>query len=194
MRLQDEERESPLASVLEANVWNKLYENRELYLAGPIEDKVADMLAARLMSLDRDSDKDITLYIDSPGGLVSGLFVIYDTIHYLMRAKVNTVCLGIAASAAAVILATGTGARTATPNARIMIHQPLGGARGQAADIQIQAQQIGFLRNRLNEILAERTGKPIAQIARDTDRDFWLSAPDAVEYGLIDEVLKRRSM
>ncbi len=194
MRLDQEERESPLTSMLEADVWKKLYENRELYLAGPIEDKVADTLAARLMSLDRDSDKDITLYIDSPGGLVSGLFVIYDTIHYLMQAKVNTVCLGIAASAAAVILATGTGTRTATPNARIMIHQPLGGARGQAADIQIQAQQIAFLRNRLNEILAERTGKPVNQIARDTDRDFWLSAPDAVTYGLIDEVLKRRSI
>ncbi|MGH8929085.1 MAG: ATP-dependent Clp protease proteolytic subunit [Egibacteraceae bacterium] len=194
MRLDQEERESPLTSMLEADVWKKLYENRELYLAGAIEDKVADTLAARLMSLDRDSDKDITLYIDSPGGLVSGLFVIYDTIHYLMQAKVNTVCLGIAASAAAVILATGTGTRTATPNARIMIHQPLGGARGQAADIQIQAQQIAFLRNRLNEILAERTGKPVNQIARDTDRDFWLSAPDAVTYGLIDEVLKRRSI
>jgi ATP-dependent Clp protease protease subunit len=187
VRLEDEERPNPLSSMLEANVFKRLYDNRVLYLRGPIEDTVADTLVAQLMSLDADSEKDITLYINSPGGLVSGLFAIYDVIQ-LMRSKVHTICVGIAASAAAVILATGTGTRAATPNARIMIHQPLGGARGQAADIQIQAQQIAYLRNRLNEILAERTGKPVDQIAHDTDRDFWLSAPDAVEYGLIDEV------
>lgn len=191
MRFESEERENPFASMLESNVFKRLYDNRELYLRGPIEDTLADTLVAQLMSLDADSDKDVTLYINSPGGVVTGLFAIYDTIHHLMRAKVNTVCLGMAASAAAVILATGTGTRGATPNARIMIHQPLGGARGAAADIQIQAEQIVFLRNRLNEILAERTGKPIQQIARDTDRDFWLSAPDAVKYGLIDEVRTR---
>lgn len=190
MRLENEERENPFASMLESNVFKRLYDNRVLYLRGPIEDTVADTLVAQLMSLDADSDKEITLYINSPGGLVSGLFAIFDVMQ-LMRSKVNTTCVGIAASAAAVILATGTGTRAATPNARIMIHQPLGGARGAAADIQIQAQQIAFLRNRLNEILAERTGKPVEQIALDTDRDFWLSAPDAVKYGLIDEVRTR---
>lgn len=190
MRLENEERENPLASMLESNVFKRLYDNRVLYLRGPIEDTVADILVAQLMSLDADSDKDVTLYINSPGGLVSGLFAIYDVMQ-LMQSKVNTTCVGVAASAAAVILATGTGTRAATPNARIMIHQPLGGARGAASDIQIQAQQIAYLRNRLNEILAERTGKPVTQIARDTDRDFWLSAPDAVKYGLIDEVRTR---
>jgi ATP-dependent Clp protease protease subunit len=190
VRSEDEERANPLASMLEANAFKRLYDNRVLYLRGPIEDTVADTLVAQLMSLDAESEKDITLYINSPGGLVSGLFAIYDVVQ-LMRSKVHTVCVGIAASAAAVILATGTGTRAATPNARIMIHQPLGGARGQASDIQIQAQQIAYLRNRLNEILADRTGKPVDQVARDTDRDFWLSAADAVEYGLIDEVRTR---
>ncbi|CAN5534324.1 ATP-dependent Clp endopeptidase proteolytic subunit ClpP [soil metagenome] len=191
-RADDDERrpENPLEAMVESNVFKKLYENRVLYLRGPIEDTVADTLVAQLMSLDADSDKEITLYINSPGGLVSGLFAIYDVMQ-LMRSKVNTVCVGVAASAAAVILATGTGSRAATPNARIMIHQPLGGARGQATDIQIQAQQIAFLRTRLNEILAERTGKPVEQITKDTDRDFWLSAADAVDYGLIDEVRVR---
>jgi ATP-dependent Clp protease protease subunit len=189
VRLQEEEQRpfNPLEQMVEANVWRRLYENRTLYLRGAIEDTVADTLVAQLMSLDADSDKDVTLYINSPGGLVSGMFAVYDVMN-LMRAKVNTVCVGVAASAAAFLLATGTGTRSATENARIMIHQPLGGARGQAVDIQIQARQIAFLRERLNEILAKRTGKPVEQIARDTDRDFWLSAPDAVEYGLIDEV------
>lgn len=182
-----EDMPNPLESMVEANVFKKLYENRTLYLRGPIEDTVADTLVAQLMSLDAESDKDITLYINSPGGLVSGMFAVYDVIN-LMRAKVNTVCVGVAASAAAFLLATPTGTRAATQNARIMIHQPLGGARGQATDIQIQARQIAFLRERLNEILSERTGKPLEQITKDTDRDFWLSAEDAVTYGLIDEV------
>jgi len=190
MRLDKEDGDTQFASILESSVFKRLYDNRVLYLRGPIEDTVADTLVAQLMSLDADSDKEVTLYINSPGGLVSGLFAIYDVMQ-LMRSKVNTTCVGVAASAAAVILATGTGTRAATPNARIMIHQPLGGARGAASDIQIQAQQIAYLRNRLNEILAERTGKPVEQIARDTDRDFWLSAPDAVTYGLIDEVRTR---
>jgi len=179
--------ENPLQAMVEASVWRRLYENRTLYLRGPIEDTVADTVCAQLMSLDADSDKDVTLYINSPGGLVSGMFAVYDVMH-LMRAKVNTVCVGMAASAAAFLLATPTGTREATENARIMIHQPLGGARGQAVDIQIQAKQIVFLRDRLNQILAERTGKPVEQVEKDTDRDFWLSAPDAVEYGLIDQV------
>lgn len=190
MRAEDEDAPppyNPLEQMVEANVWRKLYENRTLYLRGAIEDTVADTLVAQLMSLDADSDKDVTLYINSPGGLVSGMFAVYDVMN-LMRAKVNTVCVGVAASAAAFLLGTATGTRAATENARIMIHQPLGGARGQAVDIQIQARQIAFLRERLNEILADRTGKSVEQITRDTDRDFWLSAPDAVTYGLIDEV------
>jgi ATP-dependent Clp protease, protease subunit len=182
--------ENPLENLVEANVFRTLYDKRILYLRGPIEDTVADTLVAQLMALDAESDKDITLYINSPGGLVSGMFAIYDVIH-LMNAKVNTVCVGMAASAAAFLLATPTGTRAATPNARIMFHQPLGGARGQAVDIQIQAQQIVFLRERLNEILAERTGQPLEQIQKDTDRDFWLSAEQAVEYGAIDEVRSR---
>src|SRR3712207_43620 len=122
MRLDNGERENPFASMLESNVFKRLYDNRVLYLRGPIEDTVADTLVAQLMSLDADSDKDVTLYINSPGGLVSGLFAIYDVMQ-LMRAKVNTTCVGVAASAAAVILGTGTGLRAATPNTRIMTHK-----------------------------------------------------------------------
>ena len=192
MRFDDDngeapEVENPFQAAFSHNVWRKLYDKRVLYLRGPIEDTKADELVAQLMSLDAESDDDVTLYINSPGGVIHGMFAVYDVMQ-LMTAKVNTVCVGMAASAAAFILATGTGTRAATPNARIMIHQPLGGARGQAADIQIQAQQMVFLRQRINEILAERTGKPVEQLERDTDRDFWLSAADAVEYGLIDEV------
>ncbi|HSK91653.1 MAG TPA: ATP-dependent Clp protease proteolytic subunit [Euzebyales bacterium] len=173
-----------------SNVFRRLYDHRILYLRGPIEDTVADTLVAQLMSLDAESEKDVTLYINSPGGLVSGMFAVYDVMQ-LMRSKVNTMCVGIAASAAAFLLATGTGLRAATPNARIMFHQPLGGARGQAVDIQIQAKQIVFLRERLYEILAERMHKDIEQIRRDADRDFWLSAEEAVAYGAIDEVRQR---
>lgn len=179
--------EQALAQAFSHNVWKKLYDQRVLYLRGPIEDTVADELVAQLMSLDAEKHEDITLYVNSPGGVISGMFAVYDVMQ-LMESKVHTVCVGMAASAAAFLLATGTGTRAATPNARIMIHQPLGGARGQAADIQIQAQQMRFLRQRINEILAERSGQPIERVEKDTDRDFWLSAEDAVEYGLIDEV------
>ena len=182
--------ETPWERFAASNVFRRLYDKRILYLRGPIEDTVADTLVAEMMSLDADGDEDVTLYINSPGGIVSGMFAIYDVMH-LMNAKVNTVCVGMAASAAAFLLATASGNRAATPNARIMFHQPLGGARGQAVDIQIQAQQIVFLRERLNEILAERTGQPLERIRQDTDRDFWLSAEDAVKYGAIDEVRSR---
>jgi ATP-dependent Clp protease, protease subunit len=182
--------DNPMERMIESNVFRKLYDNRILYLRGPIEDTVADTLVAQMMSLDADNDKDITLYINSPGGIVSGMFAIYDVMH-LMNSKVHTVCVGMAASAAAFLLATASGTRAATPNARIMFHQPLGGARGQAIDIQIQAQQIVFLRERLNEILAERTGQPLERIQKDTDRDYWLSAQEAVDYGAIDEVRAR---
>ena len=187
---EEETKESPWERFASANVFRKLYDNRILYLRGPIEDTVADTLVAEMMSLDADGDGDITLYINSPGGIVSGMFAIYDVMH-LMNSKVNTVCVGMAASAAAFLLATASGRRAATPNARIMFHQPLGGARGQAVDIQIQAQQIVFLRERLNQILAEKTGQPLEKVTQDTDRDFWLSAEDAVTYGAIDEVRAR---
>ena len=182
--------EGQLAEIAGANVFRKLYDHRILYLRGPIEDTVADTLVAQLMSLDAESDKDVTLYINSPGGLVSGMFAVYDVME-LMRSKVNTICVGVAASAAAFLLATGTGIRAATPNARIMFHQPLGGARGQATDIKIQAAQIVYLRERLYEILAARMNKDVETIRRDADRDFWLSAEEAVAYGAIDEVRRR---
>jgi ATP-dependent Clp protease protease subunit len=172
---------------MESEVFRRLYDNRTVYLRGAIQGTIADDLAAQLMALDADSAEDVTLYINSPGGDAAGMFAVYDVIQ-LMRAKVNTTCVGLAASAGAFLLATGTGIRAATPNARIMIHQPLGAAQGQSSDIQIQARQIAFLRERQNQILAERTGKPVEDIARDVDRDFWLSAADAVDYGLIDEV------
>jgi ATP-dependent Clp protease, protease subunit len=177
----------PWESLIEASAFKALYDKRVLYLRGPIEDTVADTLVAQMMALDAEGDDDITLYINSPGGIVSGMFAIYDVMH-LMNAKVHSVCVGMAASAAAFLLATASGTRAATPNARIMFHQPLGGARGAAVDIQIQAEQIVFLRERLNEILAERTGQPLERIEKDTDRDFWMSAEQAVEYGAIDEV------
>jgi ATP-dependent Clp protease, protease subunit len=193
-RLDDEDEESPkpeeaqaLAAALQGNPFKKLYDRRVLYLRGPIEDTKADEIVAQLLALAEDSAEDITMYINSPGGVISGMFAMYDVMH-MIPAKVNTVCVGMAASAGAFLLATGTGTRSATPNARIMIHQPLGGARGQATDIQIQAQQMTFLRNRINEILAERSGKPLEQVAKDTLRDFWLSSEEAVDYGLIDRV------
>ncbi|MFP5308333.1 MAG: ATP-dependent Clp protease proteolytic subunit [Actinomycetes bacterium] len=170
--------------------YDTLFENRILFMKGPLEDQSADLLVAQLLALDADSDEDVMLYVNSPGGIISGLFAIYDTMH-LMRSKVNTRCIGMAASAAAVILASGTGTRSATENARIMIHQPLGGARGTAKDIEIQAKNIVFLRHRLNEILAQKAGgKTVEQVAQDTDRDYWMTADDALEYGLIDEVVR----
>jgi ATP-dependent Clp protease protease subunit len=194
-RLDDDDEETPgtpdpgaaVAAMMAQSPFKQLYDRRVLYLRGPIEDTKADEIVAQLLSLGSESDDDITMYINSPGGVISGMFAMYDVMH-LIPAKVNTVCVGMAASAGAFLLATGTGTRAATPNARIMIHQPLGGARGQATDIQIQAQQMTFLRNRINEILAERSGKPLEQVEKDTLRDFWLGADAAVEYGLIDEV------
>lgn len=167
--------------------YDKLFEQRILFLKGPLEDENGDQLIAQLLALDADSNKPITLYINSPGGIITGMFAIYDSVK-LLKSPVNTVCVGLAASAGAFLLATGTGTRSATENSRIMIHQPLGGARGTARDIEIQAKNIVWMRERINEILAERTGKPIEQIRQDTDRDYWLTAAEAVEYGLVDEV------
>ncbi len=168
---------------------DKLFEQRILFFNGPLEDDTSDRLVAQLLALDADSDDDITLYINSPGGIITGMFAIYDTIQ-LLKSDVNVRCIGLAASAAAFLLCTGTGVRSATENARIMIHQPLGGARGTAKDIEIQAKNIVWMRERINQIMANRTGKPVEQVAQDTDRDYWMTAAEAVEYGLIDEVVE----
>lgn len=174
-------------------VYNTLFEQRILFLKGAVEEKNSDALVAQMLAMDAQSQDDITLYINSPGGIITGLFAIFDTMHSI-QSKVNTKCVGLAASAAAVILAAGTGVRSATENSRIMIHQPLGGARGTARDIEIQAKNIVFLRERLNEILAERAGKAVEEVAADTDRDHWLTAAEAKDYGtrgLIDQVVER---
>jgi ATP-dependent Clp protease, protease subunit len=169
--------------------YDKLFEQRILFLKGPLEDTNGDQLVAQLLALDSDSNEDITLYINSPGGIITGMFALYDSIQ-LLQSKVNTRCLGLAASAAAFLLCTGTGSRSATENARIMIHQPLGGARGTAKDIEIQAKNIVWMRERINEIMADRTGKSVEQVALDTDRDYWMTAAEAAAYGLIDEVVE----
>ena len=176
------------SAMVEASVWRKLYEHRTLWLRGPIQDQVADTLCAQLMSLDAESDRPVTLFVNSPGGDMNGMFAVYDVVQ-LMRAPVDTVCVGLAASAGAFLLATGTGTRAATPSARIMIHQPWSGqAQGRATDLQIQARQIAWMRDRMNTVLVERTGRPEEEVARDTDRDRWFSAAEAAEYGLIDRV------
>lgn len=172
-----------------SRVHQKLFEQRILFLKGPLEDDNGDLLVAQMLALDTDSHEDITLYINSPGGIITGMFAIYDTIQ-LLKSQVNTRCVGLAASAGAFLLATPTGRRYATVNSRIMIHQPLGGARGTAKDIEIQAKNILWMRERINEIFAEKTGKPIEQIREDTDRDYWMTAAEAKDYGLIDEVLE----
>jgi ATP-dependent Clp protease, protease subunit len=169
--------------------YDTLFEQRILFLKGPLQDENGDQLVAQLLALDAESDEDITLYINSPGGIITGMFALYDTIQ-LLKSKVDTRCVGLAASAAAFLLCTGTGTRSATENARIMIHQPLGGARGTAKDIEIQAKNIVWMRERINEIMAERTGKEVDQVAKDTDRDFWMTGAEAVEYGLIDTVIQ----
>lgn len=171
----------------------RLFERRIVFLRGALEETTADELAAQLLALEMESDEPITLYIDSPGGNTFGMFALYDTIQ-LLRAPVHTTCIGMAASAGAFLLATGTGTRSATPNARIMIHQPHGGGgKGTASDIQILAREFAHLRTRMEEILAERSGQPVERIHQDTNRDFWLSAAEARAYGLIDEVVSRRA-
>jgi ATP-dependent Clp protease, protease subunit len=170
--------------------FDKLFESRILFLKGPLEDKNGDELVAQLLALDAENHEDITLYVNSPGGIITGMFALYDTIQ-LLQSKVNTRCIGLAASAAAFLLGTTTGRRSATENARIMIHQPLGGARGTAKDIEIQAKNIVWMRERINEIFADATGKSVEQMRIDTDRDYWMTAREALEYGLIDEVVAR---
>jgi len=165
-----------------------LLRRRIVFLRGAIQDNVAGDIAAQLLALDGISSEPITLIIDSPGGDVSGLFTILDTMG-ILDATVDTKCVGMAASAASVILCAGTGVRSATPNARIMLHQPHGGIQGASAkDLEIAAKEFLFLKARLEEILSERTHQPLERIREDTDRDFWMSAAEAKDYGLIDRV------
>jgi ATP-dependent Clp protease, protease subunit len=165
-----------------------LLRRRIVFLRGAIQDNVAGDIAAQLLALDGISSEPITLIIDSPGGDVSGLFTILDTMG-ILDTTVDTKCVGMAASAASVILCAGTGVRSATPNARIMLHQPHGGIQGASAkDLEIAAKEFLFLKARLEEILSERTHQPLERIREDTDRDFWMSAAEAKDYGLIDRV------
>ena len=176
------------------DIYSRLLKERVIFLVGPVNDHTANLVVAQLLFLESENpDKDISLYINSPGGSVSAGLTIYDTMQFI-KPDVSTLCTGLAASMGAFLLAAGAkDKRFSLPNSRIMIHQPLGGASGQAADIEIQAREILYLRERLNAILAEKTGQSIDQIAKDTDRDNFMSAEQAVEYGMIDKVLTHRS-
>ena len=175
------------------DIYSRLLEDRIIFLTGEINDQVADLVVAQLLYLEnKDSSKDISLYINSPGGSVTAGLAIYDTMNYI-KCDVQTICIGMAASMGAFLLSSGAkGKRYALANAEVMIHQPLGGAQGQASDIKIQADHILKTRHRLNKILSENTGKPYETIEKDTDRDNYLSAQEALEYGLIDEVFAKR--
>ena len=177
------------------DIFSRLLKDRIIFLGTAIDDVVANLVMAQLLHLEsEDPDRDVNLYINSPGGEITSLFAIYDTIQYI-QPDVSTVCMGMAASAAAVILAGGTrGKRFALPHARVMLHQPQGGASGQAADIEIQARLILQMREQLNRILAKHTGQEYEKVAKDTDRDFWMRANEAVDYGIVDDVLCRRDL
>lgn len=174
------------------DIYSRLLKDRIVFLGGPINDDVANLVIAQLLFLEaEDPDKDIHLYINSPGGVVTAGMAIYDTMQYI-KPDVSTICVGSAASMGAVLLTAGSKAkRYALPHARVMIHQPLGGVQGQASEIEIHAREILRMREELNGLLASHSGQPIDVIARDTDRDNFMSAEDAVKYGLIDEVLTR---
>lgn len=175
------------------DIYSRLLKDRIIFLGGEIDDHLANLIIAQLLFLDsEDPDKDIFLYINSPGGVVTGGLAIYDTIQYL-KAPVSTICVGQAASMGAVLLAAGApGKRFSLPNSRIMIHQPLGGFRGQASDIHIHAQEILRMREVLNGILAQHTGQKIEKIASDTERDFFMSGEEACAYGIIDSIVNRK--
>ena len=176
------------------DIYSRLLKERIIFLVGPVNDATANLVVAQLLFLESENpDKDISLYINSPGGSVSAGMAIFDTMQFI-KPDVSSLCTGLAASMGAFLLAAGAkGKRFSLPNSRIMIHQPLGGAQGQASDIEIQAREILYLRERLNAILAEKTGRTIDQIGKDTDRDNFMSAEAAAEYGLIDQVLEKRA-
>ncbi|MEC7522590.1 MAG: ATP-dependent Clp endopeptidase proteolytic subunit ClpP [Myxococcota bacterium] len=175
------------------DIWTRLLKDRIIFLGTEVNDDVANIIIAQLLILEgEDPDKEITLYINSPGGVITAGLAIYDTMQYI-RCPVSTVCLGQAASMAAWLLAAGEkGRRRCLPNSRVMIHQPLAGVRGQASDIEIHAKEIIQLRHRMNEILSKHTDQPVEKIKDDTERDRFLSASDALEYGIIDEVIHPR--
>lgn len=174
------------------DIYSRLLKDRIIFLGGPIDDEVANIVMAQLLFLEsEDNKKDISLYINSPGGVVTAGMAIYDTMQ-LVKPDVSTICIGQAASAAAVLLAAGTkGKRFALPNARVMIHQVMGGSEGQATDIEIQTKEILRVKKSINDILARHTGKTVAEIENDTDRDYFLSSAEAKKYGLIDSVITR---
>jgi len=171
------------------DIFSRLLRDRIIFLGGPIDDAVANLIIAQLLFLEaEDPEKDIQLYINSPGGIIYSGLAIYDTMQYI-RPDINTICIGMAASMAAILLAAGTkGKRSALPNSRIMIHQPSGGAQGQAAEIEIAAKEILSLRELSNNILAKHSGQTFEKVARDVERDFFMSAEDAKNYGLVDKI------
>lgn len=175
------------------DIYSRLLRERIIFLGQPVTDELANLIVAQLLYLEsEDSEKDIYLYINSPGGSVSAGLGIFDTMNQV-RPDVSTICVGLAASMGAFLLSSGAkGKRMSLPHSRIMIHQPLGGAQGQATDIEIQAKEILYLKNMLNEHLAAQTGQPIERIEQDTDRDFFMSAAEAKNYGLVDQVIDRR--
>lgn len=175
------------------DIYSRLLKERIIFMVGPVEDHMANLIVAQMLFLESENpDKDINLYINSPGGSVTAGLAIYDTMQFI-RPQVSTLCVGQAASMGAFLLAAGeSGKRFALPNSRMMLHQPAGGSRGVAADIEIQAQEILLARKRLNAIIAKHTGQDIERVAKDTDRDFWMSPEEAQEYGLVDAVQSSR--
>ncbi len=186
---------TPYGGERTTSLLGKLLKERIILLGTPIDEHVANLIMAQLLHLEsEDPDKDISLYINSPGGEITGLFAIYDTMQFI-KPSVQTICIGQAASAAAVILASGDpGKRFILPHARVLIHQPHGGAQGQAVDIQIQAKEITRMRETLDEILAHHTGQTVEKVGKDTDRDFIMGANEAREYGIVDEVITNREL
>ena len=176
------------------DIYSRLLKERVIFLVGPVTDDTANLVVAQLLFLESENpDKDINLYINSSGGSVSAGLAIYDTMQFI-KADVSTTCMGIAASMGAFLLAAGQkGKRFTLPNARVMIHQPSGGAQGQASDIEIQAKEILYLRRRLNEMMSLHTGQPLEIIEKDTDRDNFMSADEALKYGLVDQIIEKRS-
>jgi ATP-dependent Clp protease protease subunit len=175
------------------DIYSRLLKERVVFLVGPVTETTANLIVAQLLFLESENpDKDIFFYINSPGGAVSAGLAIYDTMQFI-KPDVSTLCIGQAASMGALLLAAGDkGKRYCLPNSRVMIHQPLGGFQGQASDVEIHAREILYIKHRLNEILAKHTGQPIEKVAKDTDRDNFLSGEDAVQYGLVDKVLTSR--
>ena len=176
------------------DIYSRLLKERVIFIVGPIEDHMANLVVAQLLFLESENpDKDIHLYINSPGGIITSGLSILDTMRFV-KPDVSTMCIGQAASMGAVLLAAGTkGKRYALPHSRIMIHQPSGGAQGQATDIEIQAKEILYMRERLNKVMADSTGQPVEKIARDVERDLFMSADQAKTYGIVDQILERRA-